>query len=60
MITKYFCDCGKELIFTKESETIFCECGRKYSKGFCPECMTFGVDQMYVPPKETIQQHLER
>lgn len=46
MITKYFCDCGRELIFKKESETIFCQCGNKYNKGFCDECMSFSVDQM--------------
>jgi len=61
MIIKYFCDCGKELNFDQFEyddypKTIFCGCGSKYDKGFCEECGHFHVDQMYVAPKETMQQ----
>jgi hypothetical protein len=61
MIIKYFCDCGKELVFTQKDSCMApwcdCECGKQYYKTFCDDCGTVKVNESY---QETMEQHIFR
>jgi hypothetical protein len=51
MITKHFCDCGKELIFTQKDSCMApwysCDCGKQYYKAFCDDCGATSVYEFH-------------
>jgi hypothetical protein len=61
MITKYFCDCGKELTFVQKDACFnpwaTCNCGKNYYQSWCQTCGSKHVGEVRI---ETMQQHLER